>query len=201
MGIWTFCPAQEQTDETAVVQKAAAATEEYYSGSDRYTSSPQTWSEMKFGGATPNLYTGTVSVSVPVYTYEDPDFTIPVSLSYGSNGYTPNVPANYVGLGWSLHAGGQIVQEVRGISDFGHTLYISGYSFFEEKDFAGKTVELNVNDIRKMPICIGSSTGQNRRKQNRIFSRSILWGTAENSCSPGKRSMFSIRTIRRENIR
>ena len=47
LGIWTFCPAQEQTDETAVVQKAAAATEEYYSGSDRYTSSPQTWSEMK----------------------------------------------------------------------------------------------------------------------------------------------------------
>jgi YD repeat protein len=149
LGIWTFCPAQEQTNETAVVQKAAAVTEEYYSGSDRYTSSPQTWSEMKFGDATPNLYTGTVSVSVPVYTYEDPDFTIPVSLSYGSNGYTPNVPANYVGLGWSLHAGGQIVQEVRGISDFGSTLYISGYSFFEEKDFAGKTVELNVNDIRK----------------------------------------------------
>ena len=124
LGIWTFCPAQEQTDETAVVQKAAAATEEYYSGSDRYTSSPQTWSEMKLGGATPNLYTGTVSVSVPVYTYEDPDFTIPVALGYGSNGYTPNVPANYVGLGWSIHAGGQIVQEVRGITDFGHTLYI-----------------------------------------------------------------------------
>lgn len=149
LGIWTFCPAQEQTDETAVVQKAAAATEEYYSGSDRYTSSPQTWSEMKFGGATPNLYTGTVSVSVPVYTYEDPDFTIPVSLSYGSNGYTPNVPANYVGLGWSIHAGGQIVQEVRGLSDFGATPYIYGYSHFKESDFTGKTVELNVNDIRK----------------------------------------------------
>lgn len=149
LGIWTFCPAQEQTDETAVVQKAAAATEEYYSGSDRYTSSPQTWSEMKLGGATPNLYTGTVSVSVPVYTYEDPDFTIPVSLSYGSNGYTPNVPANYVGLGWSIHAGGQIVQEVRGLSDFGATPYIYGYSHFKESDFTGKTVELNVNDIRK----------------------------------------------------
>lgn len=130
LSIWTFCPAQEQTDETAVVQKAAAATEEYYSGSDRYTSSPQTWSEMKFGDATLNLYTGTVSVSVPVYTYQDPDFTIPVSLSYGSNGYTPNVPANYVGLGWSLHAGGQIVQEVRGISDFGSTLYISTSIYF-----------------------------------------------------------------------
>ena len=150
LGIWTFCHAQEQTEEKVVVKAAvAAAADEYYSGSDRYTSSPQTWSEMKFGGATPNLYTGTVSVSIPMYTYQDPDFTIPVSLSYGSNGYTPSVQANYVGLGWALNAGGQIVQEVRGISDFGYTPYIFGYSHFQDSDYAGKSVKLNVSDIRK----------------------------------------------------
>lgn len=78
---------------------------------------PQVWSFIKYGGSQPNLYTGTVSVSIPVYTYKDKDFTIPISLSYASNGYMPNVQAGEVGLGWFLNAGGCITRETRGIPD------------------------------------------------------------------------------------
>lgn len=84
---------------------------------DDIIASPQTWSFMKYGGSKPNLNTGTVSVNIPIYTYKDNDFTFPISLSYASNGYIPNVQANYVGLGWFLNAGGCITREVNGFPD------------------------------------------------------------------------------------
>ena len=144
LGIWTFCPAQEQTDETAVVQNVATASESSsYTGSDRYTSSPQTWSIMKYGGTTPNLYTGTVSTNIPVYTYQDDDFTIPVSLSYASNGYTPNVVANFVGLGWALNAGGQIFQTVNCMPDTEMYDFLMGYIKHTEDDKTNTLIDLD----------------------------------------------------------
>ena len=90
---------------------------------------PQTWSFIKYGGLTPDLYTGTVRAVIPVYTYKDPDFEIPVTLSYASNGFMPNVQANNVGLGWSLNAGGCITRRVRGIKDDG-TETVDGRTVF-----------------------------------------------------------------------
>lgn len=84
---------------------------------DYVVSDPQVWSFMKYGGTKPDLYTGTVRAEIPLYTYSDPDFEVPISLSYGSNGFMPNVMANYVGLGWSLNVGGMITRQVQGIRD------------------------------------------------------------------------------------
>lgn len=80
---------------------------------------PQTWGFIKYGGQTPDLYTGTVRAEIPIFTYNDPDFDIPISLIYASNGYTPNVQANFVGLGWILNAGGCVSRKVQGIADEG----------------------------------------------------------------------------------
>ena len=84
---------------------------------DYVISDPQTWSFMKYGGQTPDLYTGTVRAEIPIYTYKDRDFEIPLSLRYASNGFMPNVQANYVGLGWTLDVGGCITRKVNGIRD------------------------------------------------------------------------------------
>lgn len=85
---------------------------------DQYTMpDPQVWSMVKYSGQTPDLYTGTVRAEIPIYTYKDPDFEIPISLSYASNGYMPNTQANFVGLGWSLNAGGCITRRVQGVRD------------------------------------------------------------------------------------
>ncbi len=99
---------------------------------DNYVpSDPQVWSFIKYGGQTPDLYTGTVRAEIPIYTYKDPDFEIPIALSYASNGYMPNIQANFVGLGWTLIAGGAITRRVNNIKDegsqqiAGHTL--NGY--------------------------------------------------------------------------
>ena len=53
--------------------------------------SPQAWAMNRYGNESIDLYTGTVGVSLPVYTYSDDDFTIPVSINYSSDGYRPNI--------------------------------------------------------------------------------------------------------------
>jgi len=79
--------------------------------------SAQVWSFLRYGNTPQYLYNGTVRQDIPVYTYQDPDFTIPVSLSYASNGYMANVQASEVGLGWFINVGGSIVRQVREIPD------------------------------------------------------------------------------------
>lgn len=41
---------------------------------DYIPSDPQVWNFIKYGGQTPDLYTGTVRAEIPIYTYEDLDF-------------------------------------------------------------------------------------------------------------------------------
>jgi hypothetical protein len=92
---------------------------------------PETWMFMKYGGQRPSLYTGTVKADIPIYTYKDKDFEIPISLTYASNGLLPNVQASSVGLGWMLQAGGGfIMQEVNGVLDDGGAGNVSGYSSY-----------------------------------------------------------------------
>lgn len=79
--------------------------------------SPDVWSMIKYGNAEVNPYSGTVGTSIPIYTYQDDDFTVPISIDYASSGYKPNVPTGVVGLGWYLNVGGVITREVRGIPD------------------------------------------------------------------------------------
>lgn len=47
--------------------------------------SAQAFEMTKYGNLTPSLYTGTFQYSLPIYTYKDEDFEIPVSLDYSFN--------------------------------------------------------------------------------------------------------------------
>lgn len=78
---------------------------------------PDVWSFMKYGNVPVDMYTGAANVSIPIYTYKDNDFEIPISLDYVSSGFIPNIPAGSVGVGWFLNAGGMITREVNGIPD------------------------------------------------------------------------------------
>lgn len=70
-----------------------------------------------------SLYTGTVNLNIPFYTYKDNDFTLPISFSYASNGYKPNTRSVMLGPGWDLIAGGSIVREIKGIPDESSAFY------------------------------------------------------------------------------
>ncbi|MBR4801397.1 MAG: hypothetical protein IK041_01150, partial [Bacteroidales bacterium] len=92
----------------------------------------------KYGKYDAQLYTGRVSVSVPIFVYRDSRFTIPISLNYSYNGLVANRQAGIVGLGWSLNAGGCITREVRGIPDelYGTFRDVSGNPF-DTRDLHG----------------------------------------------------------------
>lgn len=63
------------------------------------------------------MYTGRISINIPLIELNDKDFNFPMSLSYDSGGFKPSVPDNFVGRNWSLISGGLIYREINGIPD------------------------------------------------------------------------------------
>ena len=84
-----------------------------------FSPSVEAWQMTRCGNLLPSLYTGTMTFSLPLMTYSDPDFTIPVTLEYSFDGYKPGQHSGSVGYGWYLNCGGVITREVRGIPDEG----------------------------------------------------------------------------------
>ncbi|UYU40888.1 RHS repeat domain-containing protein [Bacteroides salyersiae] len=69
-------------------------------------------------GLTPvSYFSGKVNVEIPLYTLQDPDFSMPLSLSYTSDGLKPAKHPGLVGLDWVVNFGGVITREVYGAPD------------------------------------------------------------------------------------
>ena len=94
-----------------------------------FSPSVEAWQMTRYGNLTPSLYTGAMTFSLPLYTYEDPDFTIPISLEYSFDGYRPGQHSGTVGYGWYLNCGGAITREVRGMPDEGIFVQMGSYLF------------------------------------------------------------------------
>lgn len=100
--------------------------------------SPQVQAMVRYDNQNVNLNTGTVSLTVPLLDFNDPDFNVDMSMTYSMDGFKPLIPDNYVGMGWRLNCGGVITREVYGIPDeflnypaapnrFGYNASVSGY--------------------------------------------------------------------------
>lgn len=96
-----------------------------------FSPSVEAWQMTRYGNLTPSLYTGAMTFSLPLYTYSDPDFTIPLSLEYSFDGYRPAQHSGTVGYGWYLDCGGVITREVRGVPDEGSLPPYDPSSFYE----------------------------------------------------------------------
>lgn len=86
-------------------------------GSNPQPATPQAAEMTRYGSHGVNLYTGRVTISIPIGEYRDKDFTVPVVLEYNYNGMRPNEQAGECGLGWMLSCGGMITREVVGFPD------------------------------------------------------------------------------------
>ena len=86
---------------------------------DNIFAQPKPWTFGENAVISPNLYTGTMQLAIPFYTYKDADFEIPVNFGYSSSGCVANVRGGIMGPGWGLNVGGSITREIRGMIDEG----------------------------------------------------------------------------------
>ena len=99
----------------------------------------------KYGDIPVSPFTGTVDISIPLYTLQQGPLKLPISLSYHSSGVKINESASWVGLGWSLNAGGVITRTVQGLPDDegGH-----GYLY---------TTEVQSRDIQQIELLLADN--------------------------------------------
>lgn len=64
-----------------------------------------------------DLSTGRINYNFPIFSISAPDFALPISLKYSSNGQKVSAVASQVGLGWELLAGGKITRTIKGLRD------------------------------------------------------------------------------------
>lgn len=71
----------------------------------------------QYGKVPVDYYHGIPSVSIPLMEFHAVGYTLPVYLSYNSDGFNPDRHPGWVGLGWSFHAGGSITRVTHGLKD------------------------------------------------------------------------------------
>jgi hypothetical protein len=98
---------------------------------------PTTAALGKYGEVPVSLHTGLPTIKVPLTQLSGKDLSLSVELSYHAGGIKVEEISSWVGLGWSLFAGGVITREVRGLPDDG------GYGYFfntiKNSEFIGHT--------------------------------------------------------------
>lgn len=78
---------------------------------------PESQSFEKYGNIPLDEFSGTASISVPLYNVQGKYLSVPVSLTYHSSGIKVNQEATWVGLGFDLMTGGRITLETKGNVD------------------------------------------------------------------------------------
>jgi len=122
-------------------QMSAQSIDSFREQSD-ITPSIETWKMTRHGGLSPSLYTGAMQWSLPLYTYKDYDFELPVSLAYSYDGFRVGESSGSVGLGWTLNVGGGVItREVRGLRDeclkqVENGTYLYGYYYAWKKSLS-----------------------------------------------------------------
>jgi hypothetical protein len=79
--------------------------------------SPDAASLGKYGSTPVGLHTGIPNISIPIYTIKTSRLEVPISISYHAGGVKVSDIASWIGLGWSLEAGGVVSRSVVGRSD------------------------------------------------------------------------------------
>jgi YD repeat-containing protein len=78
----------------------------------------------KFGDYDVNFFNGLPEIAIPIVDISSGDLHLPITLSYHAGGVKPTDKASWVGLGWSISAGGQVTRSVQGKPDE----MVDGYS-------------------------------------------------------------------------
>lgn len=80
----------------------------------------------KYGELPVGTYTGAPNISIPISIVKIGSFELPITVSYHASGMKVEEVASWVGLGWSLNAGGVITRATRGLVDEEGNGFLSG---------------------------------------------------------------------------
>lgn len=124
-------------------------------GEESKIPSADKWNFINNGEVEANLHTGTINLSIPIYTYQDNDFILPIGINYATNGLMANMRPGILGPDWVLDVGGSITVDIRGMSDLESSDNASNYyeyhqlsnpgtagSYWRYSNYVSPTVEL-----------------------------------------------------------
>ncbi len=75
---------------------------------------PDAASFSTYGTFPVSYYTGTPDISIPLFTLDEGEIDVPITLSYNGRGVRVADESTWVGLGWNLYPGGSISRVVMG---------------------------------------------------------------------------------------
>ena len=83
----------------------------------RNTPSPEIANLGTFGEIPVGLFTGQPEISIPLYSINLGNVSVPITATYNLSSVKPENQGGPLGLGWNLSAGGYITRTVRGVKD------------------------------------------------------------------------------------
>lgn len=98
-------------------QVTLAQTDDIQNNLVQVPPSPNSASLGKYGEVPVDLSTGVPSISIPLISINEGGIELPITLNYHAGGLKVTEEASWVGLGWSLSAGGAISRTIRGLPD------------------------------------------------------------------------------------
>jgi hypothetical protein len=78
----------------------------------------------QYGKIPVSLFTGTPNISIPLYEINDGDLSVPIVMRYHAAGIRPEEHPSWVGLNWSLQAGGAITRNTKKFPDEADLQYL-----------------------------------------------------------------------------
>jgi RHS repeat-associated protein len=96
----------------------------------------------KYGDIPVSYFTGVPDITVPIYNVQEGSLSLPVSLNYHASGIKVGELASWVGMGFSLNAGGMITRTVQGLPD---DKYLIGY-YYTGGNFASSPTSQDIYD-------------------------------------------------------
>ncbi len=80
--------------------------------------SPNAASLGEYANTPVSYYSGRSNISIPLYDITSGEIKLPISINYDASGIKVSQEASWVGLGWSLNAGGVITRQINDEDDF-----------------------------------------------------------------------------------
>ena len=84
----------------------------------------------KYGKIPVSYFNGLPNISIPLTELHAKNYTLPIYLTYHASGNKPDQHPGWVGLGWTLHAGGCINRILNGMKD---ELPVLEYYYLKER--------------------------------------------------------------------